>query len=487
MEKKEHLSPILRQELDKPLREEQGPSYGERLSAIIEVPEGLKRIARWAPRLAVPATMAVLASGDSVKPEVNIKLSQIDTFRTEIQVPSEVLIEQREFDQLIKQGVLIEPKEIVISSETEVDLEYQKRDALVEEIAQIKEISQAKKIEVERVSRLLTGLDEKIEDIYSRRRMWGGNEMHRVVEGDTLWLIAQKIGRNTGEIYQKNWWQIDNPNLIFSGQEIYLPESIYPSKAIKEIFDHLENDKQKLETVMTTHGSESPEAKLVATEIWEYWNTSSEKDEAVQEPVINIDPNTGEKGEWIAGQIKEFFEAVPNSGRGVAEVNIVPRENYPNWPIMGVWTYKDKGATITILEPRPVGIEGEKEWTRKELLVTFSHESLGHSMSLYSEGYNLRWLTPTQVVELTHEQTVLWDQYYRPSEEGRAILGASEEEGNAIRVDTLFEGGEIERQHFQYLDPEYVDQFEKHYNRVISMTLGYPFSLDELAQELNIR
>jgi len=49
---------------------------------------------------------------------------------------------------------------------------------------------------------------------------------HTVVRGDTLWGIARKHlgdGRRYREIFEQNRDQIQNPNLIFPGQELRLP------------------------------------------------------------------------------------------------------------------------------------------------------------------------------------------------------------------------------------------------------------------------
>lgn len=338
-------------------------------------------------------------------------------------------------------------------------------------------------VSVEKTVESLQDLEEKVEDIYSRRRMWVGGEKYKVEKGDTLWGIAQRIGRTPDEIFQMNYWKIDDPDLIFPRQEFRLPESIYPSEATKEILTRVKADTERLQASIDTNGIDSPETKKVARELSEYWNTAPGEQENVLEPEIETDLTTGEKGKWIARQIKEVFEAMPNSGRIVAKVSIIPRESTNYDHAMGTYTYKDKGATILILEPRPRSYPEQKEleWGREALFAIFFHEE-GHGISFRGEGYILRFLTPAEVVELVHEETVLWDRYYRPSGEGIAIEGGDIEEQSAGKVSRYLMDKE-----FPYLDPEIVKDFEEHFNRVYSKILGYPVTLDELAHKLKIR
>jgi len=380
-------------------------------------------------------------------------------------------------------GELRESEEImVVSSESDL-----KPDYLTGEIKEIREMT-PERMETEMVTVFLQELKIKVADISSRRRTWLGGETHWVDPGDTLWLIGQKIGRTPEEIYLRNQWQIEDPNLIFPNQELYLPEAIYPSETLKELFLRAESDFQDLERIKETSGPQSFLAEEKAAEIWNFWHTVPKEGETVEKPVIKIDPAVGENGQWIAEQIEAFLEMVPDSGRVLAEVNIIPRSSAPDMPYrMWVYTSKDRGAKIVIPEPPPDIFNEGVVWDKETLLVVFSHELLSHAMSLYGGGYNLGWLKPAQVIDLVHEQTILWDQYYRPTGEGEAFIGFSEEERNAEYTEIFFEGGESETFFFQYLDPEQVRPFEEHYNQLILANLGYPFTLDDLAQSLKIR
>lgn len=341
-------------------------------------------------------------------------------------------------------------------------------------------------ISVEKTVEFLQSLEEKVEEIYSRRRMWVEEKTYTVREGDSLASIGQRIGRTPDEIFEKNYRQIRDPNLIFPGQELYLPKSIYPGEATKEILTRVKADTERLQSSIDTNGIDSPETKEIARGISQYWNTAPGEKETIPEPKISIDPATGEKGKWVASQIEELFRALPNSGRAVAEVFIIPRDAWPDWKdTMGMITHKDKGAYIWILEPPPVNYLGEeREWTREELFSNFAHDFLGHAMSLRGEGYILRFLTPAEVVDLLHGETVLWDRHYRPSGEGKAVAGGGEEEANADFASDFFMGSETE---FEYMNPEIIKDFETHFNNVYSKILGYPITLDELAYRLKLR
>lgn len=169
----------------------------------------------------------------------------------------------------------------------------------------------------------------------------------------------------------------------------------YP--VLGKVFGQVETDLAKLQTFIDSGKQNSLEARETAKEIMEYWNTAPGENEPVKEPEIIVNPEV-ENSEWIIGNIRELLSFLPNSGRVVETIYIMPEGGRSNCN-----TYKDHGAHIYIHEY-------PKELAR--FLGIVLHE-LSHGAELYSKGYNLRFFTPTELIDLVLEDARIWKMEYQ--------------------------------------------------------------------------
>lgn len=321
------------------------------------------------------------------------------------------------------------PPEIVVSSEIRTASEYiEKAPVEVEEIAPI-----IKEVSVEQTVEFLQGLEGKVNEIKHLRSL--------------------RVG--------------DDPEI--------------PTLAIGKIFARLENDVHSIQGSIDSGQNETPMAKERAREVMGYWNVVSMEVERVKEPEILVDPATGKQGRWVEAEIKNVVDLLPNLGRAVGEIEIVPR--VPEDPLRGrTWTYPDRPATIRLYDTKE---EGE-QWTRESLTLAFFHE-LRHAISLYGEGYVLTLLTPSEVIELVHEDTVLWDIIYRP-DGGKPVFGGGEEEENAFFAESLLSsGGSSIGFQPNTRREEIVEKARNHLEKLYGLVLNEKRNIIEPSEVLGVR
>lgn len=327
-------------------------------------------------------------------------------------------------------------------------------------------------VSVEQTVEFLQDLQKKVDKIYGLRQNWIGRYI--VQEGDNLWNIAQKHETSVERLLYLNS-DIEDPDTIFPGQELTVTKAIVPSPFLGEIFQRLESDQQRLQNLIDSGQSGDLEAKMAAMEIIEYWNAAPGEGEDVPEPEIVVEPKA-ERGDWIKSQLEEMISLIPNFGRIVWRIEIKPTGEWGHPE--GTYSYKDKGATIHIYDKGWFG----RPWVKDSLLDKFAHGALGHAASIYSEGYNLRFLTPAEIIELVNEDTIIWDEMNEISLLEGHRRKIDEEEGNASQVQySLYQDQGI------IGDGELAQRRLDYFAKLYSKTFGVKITIPELGRKLGIR
>jgi len=349
----------------------------------------------------------------------------------------------------------------------------------IEEVLASDESLAIQEATIEDVNIFLQGLGEKVDEIYKlRSKRVEAGEPYVVKMGDTLPDIAERYKVSVDTILHLNL-NITNPKTISPGQEIKMPrpEDSVPSEALGEIFSRVENDLTRIQGFVGEGQEDSLEARATAKEIMEYWNIAPGEQGEVRTPEIIVNPKA-ERGEWIASQLREFLGYLPNSGRVVEKIFIEPRETWPDWPHgAGMFSFKDHGAHIWIFSELPLG----EKLTRKTLLKGFSHE-FSHGASLYSKGYNLRFIPPAEVVNLVYEDTLIWERRHQSLS---VYWPVDEEEINAWIV-PIFILGE-EKTFYATIEPEIVQAKLEFGNHWFSEQLGEKIDLIKLGEQIGFR
>ncbi len=335
----------------------------------------------------------------------------------------------------------------------------------------------------ETVLSLLRDLDDKVQEIYQIRGTW--RKEIEIQERDTLESIAREAESTPEAVNELNHrWGNTSPK-ISPGLKIFVPETLYPTKATKKIFDRLAFEKEQLEATMDFYGPDSQQAKEMAGMIWGYWQTEPGEKKKLPKPRITIHPESARqyRGEWVKKEVRDFLAAIPNSERIVGLVKIRPYQK--EWPKpAGAIPKKESPGTILFSEPvspknRNYGYDFV-EWNRKHLQEIAMHE-FTHCISPYGAGYVFNFLTPREVVEFVHELTLLSDKDYRPSGTDEAIQKNEGDELNAMQVQYLFRGKERRRSAVPL-----IYEFEDFYNRYFSRILDCDFDIKALSRQLGV-
>ncbi|MFH0937603.1 MAG: LysM domain-containing protein [Candidatus Daviesbacteria bacterium] len=348
----------------------------------------------------------------------------------------------------------------------------------------------AKKVEAEPVTspeetlRLYQDLNQKIEGIYQMRKEWNGTGTpYTVQSNDTLPGIIEKHKITTEKILERNPSIQQNSNQVHPNQELIMPENVVPTPALGKIFDQVQENLKTVQAIVELGKQLSQKDQEIINNLNNYLIAAPGRDNKYPAIEYPIDPEAKNR-EWVLQEVKSLFACLPNSEQIVSEIQILSRDitwkrNWGEWEAdMGCHTFKDRRAVIYVAD-HPKGAE---TWERKSLLQDVMHE-FAHTLSLYSEGYNLQLLSPAKIINLVFEDTQVTDKSYKRGQEKPFVSGDQEEDRVVLTCDLLVgRTGGWDGLYPGVKQPKM--DFIKHW---LSEMLGTDIDLIEIGRKLQIR